>query len=109
MIKIKLLIESSSMVPSEVIDSIAKLRNELRLSKCECSEYVPPLLCLCSSVLIKVLFLQSVRNVATGFRSFHGISLLMTIEATEPSTAYKVCDKVSRILRSLGFKVTLSE
>ncbi len=109
MIKVRLLIESSSMVPGEVIESIAKLRNELKLSGCKCSEYVPPLLCLCSNTLIKILFLQSVRSVTAGFKSFHGISLLMTIEATEPSTAYEVCDRVSNILRSLGFKVTLSE
>jgi len=107
LIRIKLIIESSTLIPGDVIKEIGRLRNELRLSGCRCSDNVPPLLCLCRGTLLRLVFTRATRESIMGVGTYHGITLIMTVESTEPSSAFEICDKVASILKSLGFRVSL--
>ena len=105
MFRIVLNVEFKTPIPSEVLEAIHRIRSNLvRSSRCVCSD-VPPLLCLCSNVIVKLTF---------SIESPGGIRALTTqqaftcvIEGNDPIELFKVLEDLVRILRSEDVRIKL--
>ncbi len=107
MFKVVLSVEFKTPLPSEVLEAIHRIRDSLeKLGKCVCSD-VPPLLCLCSNAIVKLIF--SIESPGTsGIRSLttpH--TFRCVIEGKEPGDVFEVLDDVVKVLRKEEARIKL--
>ncbi|RLG89020.1 MAG: hypothetical protein DRO18_00225 [Thermoprotei archaeon] len=108
MFKVVLRVEFELLMPSEIVENIHKVRDVLKdRYGCTCSSHIAPLLCECSSVMVK-LFLER-RELRTDIRMGVSPSFIVLVEGTSPKSVIEVLDRVVNMLKERGAKVSLIE
>jgi len=106
MFKVVLHVAFESALPSQIVDNIRVLRNILSENyKCVCSKHLAPLLCNCSSVLIKLFIERS--SLSRDMRMAASPSFTLVFESTNPRDLVDVVDSVLDALKGIGGKYTL--
>lgn len=106
MFKVVLHVAFESALPSQIVDNIRVLRNVLSENyKCVCSKHLAPLLCNCSSVLIKLFIERS--SLSRDMRMAASPSFTLVFESTDPKDLIDVIDSVLDALKNIGGKYTL--